>query len=174
MARYLTVLVLSVFALGAWAQNPVPHQHSVAPANLIDGSENPELVPDSIAYRLYLLNVSIPANPTEEDRKIQSAHLAKAGVNVRDLQPVLAALAVFRSQYDAWLSRYNAAATAQGEKFDPTPFLQQREDIVQFTRDALQRSLSAQGMLRLDTRVRAEKKFMKVVGIPMKVISVPG
>src|SRR5258708_14842701 len=125
MIRYATVLVLSVFALGAWAQNPVPHQHLASPPNLIDGSKNPELVPDSTAYRLYLLTVSIPANSTEEYRKAQSAHLAKTGLGVNDLQSVLTVLTAFRSQYDAWLSRYNSAATAQGEKFDRTPFLQQ-------------------------------------------------
>lgn len=63
MIRYVnTVVALFVIALGAWAQNSVPHQHSVAPSNLIDGSKNPELIPDSTAYRLYLLNASIPAN----------------------------------------------------------------------------------------------------------------
>jgi hypothetical protein len=162
MTCYVTALVLSVFALGAWAQNPVPHQHSVAPANLIDGSKNPELVPDSTAYRLFLLNHSVPTNSSEEDRKIQSAHLAKAKLDVNDWQPVLTVLASFRSQYDAWLSRYNAAATGQGASFDPTPFLQQREDLVQSTRDMLKRSLSAVGMLRLDAHVQTEKKFMQV------------
>ncbi len=75
MIRYvsLALLVLSVFALGTLAQNPVPHQHPMSPPNLIDGSKNPELVPDSTAYRLYLISVSIPANSTELDRVAQHA-----------------------------------------------------------------------------------------------------
>jgi len=84
------------------------------------------------------------------------------GLAVNDLQPTITALAAFRSQYDAWLSRYNAAATAQGAKFDPTLYLQQREDLVQSMRDTLKRSISAKGMLRFDTHVQTEKKFMKV------------
>ena len=162
MIRYVTVLILSVFALGAWAQSPVPHQHPAAAANMVDGSKNPELIPDSTAYRLFLLNHSVRANSSEEDRKIQSAHLAKVGLDVNDWQPVLTVLASFRSQYDAWLSRYNAAATAQGENFNPTSFLQQREDVVQSIRDMLKRSLSPVGMLRLDAHVQTEKKFMQV------------
>ncbi len=162
MIRYVTVLVLSVFALGAWAQNPVPHQHSASPPNLIDGSKNPELVPDSTAYRLYLLTVSIPANSTEQDRAAQQAHLSKVGLPVNDLQRTIAALAAFRSQYDAWVGRYNATAAAQGNNFDPTPFLQQQEDIVQSTREVLRHSLSAIGMLKLHAHVQAEKRGMKV------------
>jgi hypothetical protein len=39
MIRYITVLVLSMFAFGAWAQtSPPQHQHNVAAPNLIDGA----------------------------------------------------------------------------------------------------------------------------------------
>jgi hypothetical protein len=54
------------------------------------------------------------------------------------------------------------AAASQRANFDPTPFLQQREDIVQSTMDMLKRSLSAQGMLRIDAHIQTEKKFMQV------------
>ncbi|HVG90678.1 MAG TPA: hypothetical protein VNB54_04225 [Alphaproteobacteria bacterium] len=73
-----------------------------------------------------------------------------------------AVLAAFRSQRDAWLSKYNAEAAAQGSTFDQAPFLQQQEDLVNSTRAALAKSLSANGMARLSNHIQSEKKFMKV------------
>lgn len=131
-------------------------------ANMVDGSQHPELIPDSTAYRLYLLTVSVPLNSTEGDRRVQSAHLAKAKLDANDLQSMTAVLAAFRSQHDAWVSKYNAQAAAQGATFDPTPFLQQQEDLVNSTRAALAKSLSEDGMARLSTHIQGEKKFMKV------------
>jgi hypothetical protein len=140
------------------------HQHVAAHVdNVIDGSREPTLVPDSAAYRLYLLTVSLPPNATDQDRIVQAAHLAKIkDLGANDRQALVTIIAGFRSQYESWKSRWNAAATAQGDSFDPTPFLQEREDLLQSTRTAIGHSLSVKGVTQLDAHIQREKKFMKV------------
>jgi hypothetical protein len=129
---------------------------------MVDGGTSPELISDATAYRLYLLTVSVPANSTEEDRSTQAAHLNKTGLKDKDLQSFLTILAEFRSEFEAWKDRFDGAARAQGPQFDPKPFLQQREDIVHATRIMIGKSLSAEGVSRLNSHIQAEKRFMKV------------
>src|SRR4029077_6525313 len=76
--RYITGFVLSLFAFGTRAQTPPKHQH--AAANVIDGAAHPELIPDSVAYRLYFVAVSTVQNPAEAEQKHQHAHLMKTGL----------------------------------------------------------------------------------------------
>jgi hypothetical protein len=51
-----------MFAFGTLAQTPQTPQHQHSDANVIDGAIHPELIPDTVAYRLYLIAVS--ENPT--------------------------------------------------------------------------------------------------------------
>ncbi len=160
--RYLTILILSMLAFSnSWAQSP-SHDHPPSPDNLIDGGKNPELIPDSVAYRLYLLTVYIPANSTEQERRTQLAHLRRVPLHDDDLQLPLTILAQFRSQFEAWRNRFDAAARVQGPQFDATPFLQEREDIVRTTRNLIGKSLSVDAVILLDSHIKSEKKFMKV------------
>jgi hypothetical protein len=161
MSRFITVVAL-LFAPTVWAQAPPQHQHATTESNMVDGSVHPELIPDSVAYRLYLLTVSLPLNPTDQDRKFQQAHLAKTNLGQNDIQNLQIVLAEFRSEFEAWKNRFDAAATKQGSQFDPTPFLQQRDDITQNTRTALAQSLSSDGLIRLNNHIQSEKKNMRV------------
>jgi len=64
MIRYVTVLVLSVFAFAAWAQNSPPHQHGTGisfQSNQIRGKTNPDQIPDDLALRL-LLELNLTGN----------------------------------------------------------------------------------------------------------------
>ena len=162
MIKYITaVLAVSVLAVGAWAQSP-QHQHNIAASNMIDGAVHPELIPDSTAYGLYLLTVSVPANATEKQRKVQQAHLAKANLKDQDEASLQIVLTEFRSQYEAWVTRWNAAAEAQKEAFDPKPFLQQQADVIQNTRALLEKVLTKEGMTRLHNHIQDEKRNMRV------------
>ena len=89
----------------------------------------------------------------------------KLGLPEKDRQQLVAILTDFRYQYDSLVNRYNTAATATqalGQQPDPTVFLQQRDDLVQSTRDALQRLISADSVSRVHTHVQGEKKRMKI------------
>lgn len=158
MIRYIAILVLSIFALGAWAQNSPPHQHAAAALDIVDGSRNPELIPDSTAYRVVFLHLSVPASYTSYDKRVQLSHLTTVGLEPRDSQAALVVLADFRSQYDAWVARWNAEAARAGVNFSAAVFVKQEEDMVQAIRDALKRDMTPIGMLKFDAFVQSSKR----------------
>lgn len=168
MIRYVTtILVLAVFALGAWAQNsPLQHQHTIAATTVIDGSKNPELISDSTAYRMWLLTVSVPSNPSEQEINAQKAHLAKlhltSDVDYLVLQPILAE---FKSRYVSLVNHFNEsakAALARGTQPDQTLFLQQRDDLIQATQAAISLRLSPESTSRIDKVVQDHKKSIRI------------
>ena len=160
------MVVLSVFALAASAQtSPLQHHDIDANVTVIDGSKNPELIPDSTAYRLYLVTISELPNATAKDRTRQQSHLGMIGLQEIDRQRLITVLADFKSQYLALIDRYNQSATAalaRNEQPNQNLFSQQRDDLVQSTRDALKLALTANGMARFNAQVQAEKAHMKI------------
>jgi hypothetical protein len=163
MIRYVTtVLVLFVFALEAWAQNFPPHQHDVAAADVIDGSVHPELIPDAVAYRLYLVAVSAGPAALPDERARQHSNLQRAGLSDEDIQSAAIVLANFKTQYSALIDQYNQTAEAT-KSLDGMPlFLAKRDALVQATRDALKSSLTPRGMAGLHVSIQREKAKMKV------------
>ncbi|PYU48650.1 MAG: hypothetical protein DMG48_19570 [Acidobacteria bacterium] len=167
MTRYLTAVVsvlMLAFAFGAWAQSSPPQHQHVAP-NLIDGAVHPELIPDSVAYRLYLVAVSTGQNPTEAAQKRQRAHLMKTGVEDTDQRILVSILSDFRAKYDALVSEYNDAATAaaaRNKTTDVHTLLKKLDDLVQSTRDTISVRLSSRGVVKIHSFVVSQKKNMKV------------
>lgn len=140
------------------------HQHPNAPV-VIDGTIHPELIPDSIAYRLYFFTLSVGTNATEEDRNRRLMHLHKVGLRETDLNALVATLADFRTKHDVLVTQYNAsadAALARNEAPDTAHFLRQLDALVQSTRDTLKLRLTPAGMTQLDAFVQSEKKMMRV------------
>lgn len=166
--RVPTLLISALFTLACALQaqsNPsAMHQMSVS-STTIDGAVHPEQIPDSTAYRLYLIATSEPASPTTEQVRRQNARLNKVGLNDKDRQTVASVLATFNLKYHDWINRYNevaSAAWAQHQSFDKTSLLLERDNLVQATRDELQSKLSTDGWTRFDAHVKSEKKHMRI------------
>jgi len=152
------------FAFGAWAQSSPPQHQHVAP-NLIDGAVHPERIPDSVAYRLYLVTVSTGQNPAEAEQIRQRAHLVKTGLVDTDQQIFTSILSDFRTKYDALVAEYNdsaKAATARNKTTDVHTLLEKLDDLVQSTRNTISVRLSSRGAAKLHSFVVSEKKNMKV------------
>ncbi len=160
MIRFVTVFVLSLFAVGAWAQtSPPQHQHAVD-VTVVDGAKNPELIPDSTAYRLWLVTVSLPANATDQQRTFQHAHLSKVQLNDGDYAALVSILTDFKNQYLSMISQYNESSKAtllKGAQPDQKTFLQQRDNLVAFTRILIKQRLSPNGADRVEGHVQHEK-----------------
>jgi len=161
MIRYVTVLVLSLFALGAWAQNSPPHQHAAAAADVIDGSLHPELIPDSIAFRLYLIALSEKDTTLTEPSEHQKVILGVAGLDDADIKVAAGILRTFRQRLDAITETYNKAVISTNDSSsDRALFVSKREALVQTARDAFTASLSSRGAAFLNTHVKNEKARM--------------
>lgn len=177
ISRVPVVLLAVAVALGCWilfrressvARASAAVGQSTAtsqPPGLIDGSKNPELIPDSTAYRLFLLTVAVPLDASPAELKRQYALLRWSGLDENDIQPAVEILSEFRSQYDQLVKQYNESA-AEADKAGGAPdlqtFLYQRDALVKYMCERLKLNLTATGMARLDAHVQQEKRGMKV------------
>ncbi len=175
MARYVITLVLFVFALGSWAQswaqNPA-HHHAANVVTIIDGSKNPELIPDETAFWLWLVNVSTLPNTTDEERNLQTLRLSKLQFShPADRLTLLPILTEFKTSYTNLINDYNEqqqAAWARGkvtlsqQQSDLKLFLQRRDDLVAATRTAISHQLSSSGAAEITAHVQSEKKSMRL------------
>ena len=160
---FVLALLFGVCPLGSWAQSP-PHQH--ATPTLIDGSTHPELIPDSLAYRLYLTALATDQTATEASQERQHAHLMKTGLGETDIQTLISILSDFKGKYDALVGEYNdsaKAALARNETTDVRGLLKKLDELIQSTRDTISIRLSSQGAAQLQSFVLSEKKNMKVL-----------
>jgi hypothetical protein len=132
---------------------------------VIDGAKNPELIPDSMAYRLWLIAVSLPPNATEKQQRFQQAHLRKVQLSSADYQEFLLVLTDFKTQYLNLIASYNKSAKAallNGGQADMQAFLQQRDDLVSSTRQEIALRLTYDGTARIDAHVQGEKKRIQL------------
>jgi hypothetical protein len=126
---------------------------------IIDGSQTPQLIPDTLAYRLYFLAVtSLPPSVGQAQ-----LHSAIPSATATDLQAATTAIVAFRTAYDSLSNNYNQQVQASSNP-DQNFFASQRDALVANTRAALQKTLSAGGMQKFDAHVQAEKKRMKTSG----------
>jgi hypothetical protein len=133
---------------------------------VIDGSVHPELIPDSLAYRLYLTAVAIDQYATEDAQKKQHAHLMKTGLRETDKQTLISILADFKSKYEALVNSYNESAKAaltRNETADVQGLLKKLDELVQSTRDSISARLTSKGAAQLHSFVMIEKQNMKVL-----------
>lgn len=132
---------------------------------MIDGAAHPEQIPDVVAYRLVLLGIASPANPTDAQTRRHLAQFRAIQMNDADSANLVSMLSRFSADYHNMIEAYNEAAKAlndSGQRADINSFLLKRDQFVQATHDQLKNALSADGWGRLDAYVQGQKKHMKI------------
>jgi hypothetical protein len=162
MIRYATLLLLSVCAFGTWAHDPVARQHSETAADTIDGSKNPELIPDSLAFRLYFIALSENDSTLTESTERQKAFFATAGLNAADTEVAASILRAFKKRLDAMTETYNTSVLSTNDSTaDRRLFAAKREALVETTRNEFSIMLSTGGAKHLNDHVQGEKQKIK-------------
>jgi hypothetical protein len=157
---FFVAFALCFFSPYSQAQDSnTSHQHAAANI-IIDGATHPELIPDSTAYGMYFVSISVGPSPTASDQIRQQAQLHGIGLGEADVVTLARIVAEHRVKRDALIAQYNQAA--QAATSDIGTLLQQLAGLVQSTRDMLKVSLSPQGMMQFDAFVQSEKRHMKV------------
>jgi hypothetical protein len=151
---------------------PVPHAMMQQTAsNVIDGATNPELIPDSVAYRLYFSVVALAPNAPASQTQAQAAHLRGIGLGDQDKTTLVTALATFATQHAALIKSYNdGVATAQTLGLSPAAnyaaFTVQQDALVQATRSGLGLAITPEGLARLQAHIQSEKRRMQIQAAP--------
>jgi len=155
------------------APAPVPD-----PPGTIDGSKNPELIPDNTAYRLVFLALAEPQDPTPEQKARALGKMTPIGFSSDDAEAFLALL----GEFDTTMSSINAQLAQIAAR---SPILSpgstdaqtvldlnnQTAQLFNNTIAALPSKLSAQGVAQLQTYVQQAKRGMKI--IPDSSVNMP-
>ena len=179
----LTLLTVVAFLVAAVCITPGHHSYAAtghqAPthdmaamatnAPFIDGATHAELVTDNAAYRLFFLSVAPSNKDSNVERTRQHLVLSQhAGLSSIEEQFTQQILSDFRTQYDALVEAYNAAAIKALDSNVPNDtaalkkFLTSRDQLVDFTRARLSSGLSPNAQSTLDKHVQREKPRMHV------------
>lgn len=140
-------------------RHETPANVSAQPAATTDGAVNPEQIPDSIAFALFLDAASEQPNSKIDEKARQRAFLTAAG-GLSEQE--LAAAATILSQFQIQVTVLRSSAqptTNQG--------LADHESLVTATMNALATSLSQATMTRLYQFIQSEKRKMKITSPAM-------
>ena len=157
------VAALLTFSVTSAAQQPAVNAAKQLPPGAIDGSEHPEQIPDNVAYRLVLLHLSVPVNPTQEHLTNQHAKFGVLHLPDADRQALKNVLQAFRSD---WSSMENAYKSAVNQGVPDVNLRSTQEAIVQRARDQLGAQLSPGAKQVFDEFVIGEKTNMIIVPMP--------
>lgn len=142
LAAFLPMAILAAMPL--FAQSSGTRN---IPPGWVDGSVNPNLIPDRTAYRLVLISLMLPTSPSEHDLARQKAHLLQIGLSSADQTILVQAVAAFATSYSAWEQA-------------PAHTDDQAWAIVQNTRAQLQTQLSPDGNSKFSAYVALAKRRM--------------
>ena len=146
------------------------------PPGTIDGSKNPELIPDDVAYRLVLLALAGPENTTDAQKARFQAKIAPAGLDEDDTEAFLRILGHLQTQLDD-LRAQEKPIFARNPIPHPdsvgaaklAELSQQRESVLAEAISALPARLSLAGAAKLHDFIQKEKRGMKFApDIPMR------
>ena len=157
--------------VAAGQQDPQPD-----PPGTIDGSVNPELIPDAVAYGLLFLAVAEPENPTSEQRARAWAKISAAGLTETDFEALLLVLGKLHQEIGIINARLNQIRD-HGSLDDPSSpdvalaiqLGMQFNKLLAETTTILPTRLSRDGIERLHSHLQNAKRGMKVLPDTMMI-----
>jgi hypothetical protein len=159
---FFLTLIVSLVGYASARPQQTGDTSSPTSEDIIDGSKNPELIPDLSAYRLWLLAVSADVqDQPDRSANARQSHLRAAHILDADISEADTILLQFRSNYDQLLANYNQSVAA-GEQPSLSLFVTQRDLLVQATVGALQSKMAPASFSSLQAHIQAEKAHMKI------------
>jgi len=148
-------VIMSCSLLSAQHVHPMSSS-SAAPGLpvLVDGSKNPEKIPDNLAYWHFFAAVAAHVTPTAKEQGRQNAQLLALNLSAVDRQNFVAALAGFRATLDG----IEATLLAQASAAQVVSLRQQKDSLLSSTMAALNSSLTADGLAKLNGYVTTHVK----------------
>lgn len=128
----------------------------------IDGSLTPQLIPDSVAYRLFFSAVAEPITPSATQIARQQAKLSRASLTAPDLAQLVLALASYQAQSKFLDDQYRTLPLVGASQ----ELELQHDALVSTTITQLKKLLSRDGIIRLDGLIQSEKHNMTIFPFP--------
>ena len=149
----------------------LPAQNAASPPGaagqlvvVVDGSKNPEQIPDDLAYRHFLLAVATHEQPTADEQKRQQALLGPVGLADADEKAVALELGKMTTQLQ---TIQGAMAASDGTPATLAAYKAQEDAAVASAVAQVRQALSAGGLASLNQYITGTVKGnIKVYGLP--------
>jgi hypothetical protein len=131
----------------------------------VNGSLNPDAIPDSTAWEVFLHTMALGTHATAEERRLQRLRVSRAQLDPRDFEALHRVLATFHEK----LSVFNARAS-EARKVGPLE-PKWTVELIQLRGKARQEilgALSDDGRTRLNIHVNSLKPNIKIFGMAGK------
>ncbi len=153
--RFRTLLILTLCGAAGPTLCQTTSRGWNLPPGFVDGSKNPELIPDAAAYRLVFLSLTVPPGADSKALAKQNSLLAQLGLSEVDATTMKETVAAFGTDYSAWRARSSSVANATQSEAERTALVQQYQKLL-FAR------LSANGVTQFVQFAQRAKKRMAV------------
>jgi hypothetical protein len=127
---------------------------------VVDGSKNPQSIPDALAYSHFFTAVAAHFNPTPQEQGRQNAQLTPLQLAATDLTAFTGLMSTFRVQLDQIEGTFKAAAASPAGLAN---LQTQKSDLVATTRANLQQALTSAAVIRIDQYVQTRVKTHIVI-----------
>jgi hypothetical protein len=128
------------------------------PPGFVDGSKTPNLIPDTAAYRLVFLSLTVPPSANSAALSKQSALIAQIGLSEADTTTMKSTMAAFAGDYSAWQTNAKAA----GSTATPAQLSSQVTALVQQYQSVVVATLSTDGAAKVAQFVQSANSRMVV------------
>ena len=152
-----------------------PHQSNPQGVRLepaIDGSKNPELIPDRAALRSLLLAISVPPNPDQEETARLRMRVGRMNLDESDIGVLVQELGRFHGLVTAQRARIDQSRATAKLVSNPAAlrwFMDEDNELNTLAEDAydnLLRELSAEGSTKLREHLDYVKTKIKIYPPP--------
>lgn len=161
--RFLIAAILSCQALSA------QHVHTMSASGgsqgslpvLVDGSKNPQLIPDALAYQHFFTAFAAHPTPTTQEQARQNAQLGPLQLAAADQAALVTTLAGFRVQLDQIVGAVLVATTPAAV----AGLQAQKTALAAATLANLKQALTPAGASQLDRYIQTRvKTHIKIYG----------
>jgi hypothetical protein len=146
------------------------HSSEMTVEPLVDGSVNPELVPDDTAIRTLMRTLRIPLNPDAAALKEVSARIARANLSDADIEVVVRELGIFDMQAKEQETRIEAVRPSErADRAAIARYVEEQEKLRSIMADQYQQiltSLSPEGAVKLQDHLSHVKSRIKIYPVP--------
>jgi hypothetical protein len=156
--------LLTAFALSAQSTAAPPAGAVTQLVVIVDGSKNPEQIPDNLAYKHFLMAVATHEQPVPEEQKRQEAFLKDVGLSGSDEKTIALALGKMTTQLEAIQA---ARVASDGAPASLVALKAQEDALISGVITQVRQALTSEGQLSLNQYVTGTvKKNIKIYGLP--------
>jgi hypothetical protein len=131
---------------------------------IVDGSKNPELIPDALAWRHFLTALATHEQPTAQEQLRQQAQFAPLALAKSDAQQIAGLLGKLTTQLEAI---EEARENSDGANSTLAALKAQEDAVIANTIAAVKAAVSSDGLSRLSGYIGTTVKGnIKIYGLP--------